>query len=85
MGYTRLFDHLAEVIDSNPNAISADASSNTYTASGIWLRGAPSKHLSERLGLAPDNIKLLKLRCISTPPPARAPPDDGRYDGGIAI
>lgn len=48
-GYTKLFDNLAKAVDSNPFAISGDASSNTYTASGIWLRGALSLLFSRRM------------------------------------
>ena len=39
----KLFDNLAAAAEANPAAISADASSNTFTASGVWLRGHDPK------------------------------------------
>jgi N-acetylgalactosamine 4-sulfate 6-O-sulfotransferase len=38
-GYVSLFDSLAQRVASSPALLSADASSNTLTAGGVWRRG----------------------------------------------
>lgn len=37
--YLNLFAEASKKIESNPKGLTGEASSNTYTAEGVWIRG----------------------------------------------